>query len=90
MASKVKTAVDGNRLVDDVLRSVNFMAQSGMDTAVLPAVEFALWDSAGKALDLPVYRLLGGEFRHKIRRYRETAASRESPKKMAELAPETC
>ena len=35
-------------------------AQSGVFIAVLSAVETALWDLAGKALNVPVYQLLGG------------------------------
>ena len=48
-------------------------AQSGMYVSVLTAVETALWDLAGKALNLPVYQLLGGKFRDKIRVYCDTA-----------------
>ena len=35
----------------------------------LSGVEIALWDLAGKAAGLPVYRLLGGMFRDRIRVY---------------------
>src|SRR3954462_8270591 len=48
-------------------------AQAGMFVAVLTAVETALWDLAGKALNVPVYQLLGGKFRDKIRVYCDTA-----------------
>lgn len=47
--------------------------QSGMYVAVLSAVETALWDLAGKALNLPVYQLLGGKFRDRVRVYMDTA-----------------
>ena len=36
---------------------------------VLSAVDVALWDLKGKALGVPVYRLLGGAYRKKIRLY---------------------
>ncbi len=48
-------------------------AQSGVFIAVLSAVETALWDLAGKALNVPVYQLLGGKFRDRIRVYCDTA-----------------
>lgn len=46
--------------------------QSGMYVAVLSAFDAALWDLCGKALGLPVYQLLGGKFRDKIRVYCDT------------------
>ena len=39
-------------------------------TSALSGVEHALWDLAGKAVGLPVYRLLGGPLRDRIRVYR--------------------
>jgi len=38
-------------------------------TSALSGVEHALWDLAGKAADLPVYRLLGGPVRDRIKIY---------------------
>lgn len=48
-------------------------AQAGMYIAVLSAIETALWDLTGKALNLPIYQLLGGKFRDKVRVYCDTA-----------------
>ena len=39
------------------------------DVAAISAVDIALWDLMGKALDAPVYRLLGGAFRDRIPAY---------------------
>jgi galactonate dehydratase len=36
---------------------------------IISAFDIALWDIAGKALDQPVYNLLGGKFRERIRTY---------------------
>lgn len=33
------------------------------------AIDFALWDLMGKAVNLPVYRLLGGKFRDRVQVY---------------------
>ena len=43
----------------------------------------ALWDLAGKAYDVPVYQMLGGKFRDKIRCYADTTESRRSARSMA-------
>ncbi|HRJ30085.1 MAG TPA: mandelate racemase/muconate lactonizing enzyme family protein [Cyclobacteriaceae bacterium] len=48
-------------------------AQAGMYIAVLSAIETALWDLSGKALNVPVYQLLGGKFRDRVRLYMDTA-----------------
>jgi galactonate dehydratase len=44
-------------------------AQGGQYVAALTAVEIALWDLTGKALGLPIYQLLGGKTRDRIRIY---------------------
>jgi galactonate dehydratase len=44
-------------------------AQGGQYVTALSGLEIALWDLAGKALGLPVYQLLGGKFRDKVRIY---------------------
>lgn len=71
---KGQNPLNVNRLFEDIRKSGFFQgAQSGMYVAVLSAVETALWDLAGKALGVPVYQLLGGKFRDKIRVYMDTA-----------------
>ncbi|SHJ27009.1 mandelate racemase/muconate lactonizing enzyme family protein [Pseudozobellia thermophila] len=71
---KGKNPLNVHRLFEDIRRSGFFEgAQAGMFVAVLTAVETALWDLAGKALNLPVYQLLGGKFRDRIRVYMDTA-----------------
>jgi galactonate dehydratase len=44
-------------------------AQGGQYVTALSGLEIALWDLAGKALGLPVFQLLGGKFRDKVRIY---------------------
>ncbi len=71
---KGQSPLNVHRLFENLRRSGFFEgAQSGMYIAVLSAIETALWDLAGKALGVPVYQLLGGKFRDKIRVYMDTA-----------------
>jgi len=44
-------------------------AQAGQYITALTAVEIALWDLAGKALGVPIYQLLGGKTRERVRVY---------------------
>ena len=37
----------------------------------------ALWDLAGKAYGVPVYQMLGGKYRDKIRIYADTPSSKD-------------
>src|SRR4030095_2249125 len=63
-----------HRLFEQIRKGGVFQgAQAGMYIAVLSAVETALWDLAGKALNVPVYQLLGGKFRDRVRVYCDTA-----------------
>jgi galactonate dehydratase len=68
-----RNPLDVNRIFDEIRKGGIFQgAQAGMYIAVLSAIEIALWDVAGKALNVPVYRLLGGKFRDRIRVYYDT------------------
>jgi len=46
---------------------------SGLGISALSGLEIALWDLAGKAQGVPVYRLLGGKFRDRVRLYVDSA-----------------
>jgi galactonate dehydratase len=54
-------------------------AQSGQYVTALTGVEIALWDVAGKALGLPVYQLMGGKVRDRVRVYCDSGAARMVP-----------
>ena len=87
---KNQNPLNVHRLFEQIRKSGFFQgAQSGMYVAVLSAIETALWDLAGKALNLPVYQLLGGKFRDKIRVYCDTALYQRNlpqPKDFADAA----
>ena len=51
-------------------------AQGGQFITALTAVEIALWDLTGKAVGLPIYQLLGGKTRDRIRVYCDSGAER--------------
>ncbi len=44
-------------------------AQGGQYITALTGIEIGLWDLTGKALGLPIYQLLGGKFRDRVRMY---------------------
>jgi galactonate dehydratase len=69
-----RSPLDVHRIFEELRRGGVFGGgQSGMYVAVLSAIETALWDLTGKALGVPVYQLLGGKFRDRIRVYMDTA-----------------
>ncbi len=88
-----KNPLNVHRLFEDIRRRGVFGgAQSGMYVAVMSAIEAALWDLTGKALGLPVYQLLGGKFRDKIRVYCDTALYQNrqpTPEDFAQAARKT-
>jgi len=57
--------------------------------SAVSAIEIALWDIAGKALGAPVYRLLGGKIRDRVRAYNSYEGPRPkgtAPEDFAESA----
>ena len=54
-------------------------AQSGQYITALTGVEIALWDVAGKALGLPVYQLMGGKVRNRVRVYCDSGNREMTP-----------
>jgi len=54
-------------------------AQAGQYLTALTGVEIALWDVAGKALGLPVYQLMGGKVRDRVRVYCDSGAREMIP-----------
>lgn len=57
------------RLWQDMFLAINYSGWAGAEMRAISAVDMALWDLAGKATNLPVYQLLGGASRERIRTY---------------------
>lgn len=60
---------DIERIWADLYHAFDYQVAGGAEMRVLSAVDLALWDLLGKALDSPVYRLLGGRANPRIRAY---------------------
>ena len=46
-----------------------YLGSSGVSLSAISGAEIALWDLAGKASGKPIYELMGGKFRNKIKVY---------------------
>jgi galactonate dehydratase len=57
------------RLWHEMYRASNYVGMAGLAITALSGLEIALWDIAGKALGLPVYKLLGGAVRDDVSAY---------------------
>ena len=55
--------------VERVMQRIRRMGSFKPWGAAVSAIEMALWDIAGKAANLPVYKLLGGKVRDRVRVY---------------------
>jgi len=55
--------------VERVMMKIRRMGSFKPWGAAVSAIEIALWDIAGKAAGIPVYKLLGGKIRDKVRCY---------------------
>ena len=64
-----ENALDIEKLWDLLWRATMFYGRKGVVVNAISGVDLALWDIAGKAWGLPVYRLLGGETKPRIPSY---------------------
>lgn len=65
---------DVDACFEGIRRSYIFRGgMAGLGISALTGLEIALWDLAGKAQGIPVYRLLGGKFRDTVRLYVDSA-----------------
>ncbi len=66
----------------------DFRHPSLQATPVLSGIEMALWDIVGKAVNQPIYNLLGGKYHEKLRAYAymPEGGFRENPERAGEIA----
>lgn len=58
--------------IDKIFRRIKQFGGHARQGGGVCGIEVALWDLAGKAYGVPVYQMLGGKFRDKIRLYCDT------------------
>jgi len=58
--------------IDKIFRRIKQFGHTSRQAGGVCAIELALWDLAGKAYGVPVYQMLGGKFRDKVRIYCDT------------------
>jgi L-alanine-DL-glutamate epimerase-like enolase superfamily enzyme len=63
--------------IDRIFRKIKQFGGHARQGGGVCAVEMALWDIAGKVYNAPVYAMLGGKFRDKIRLYADTEESKD-------------
>ncbi len=61
--------------IDKIFRKIKQFGGPARQGGGVCAVEMALWDLAGKAYNVPIYQMLGGKFRDRIRCYADTTES---------------
>jgi L-alanine-DL-glutamate epimerase-like enolase superfamily enzyme len=64
--------------VEQIFKNLKQFGGHGRAGGGVSGIEMALWDLAGKAYGVPVYQLLGGKYRDRIRIYADTPSS-ENP-----------
>ena len=64
--------------IDRLFRRIKQFGGHGRQGGGVSAIEIALWDLAGKAYGVPIYQMLGGKFRDKVRIYCDTDAEKPS------------
>ena len=58
--------------IDRIFRKIKQFGGFARQGGGVSGVEIALWDIAGKAYGVPIYQMLGGKFRDKVRAYCDT------------------
>jgi galactonate dehydratase len=79
---------DPRRIEDlfQIMHKGGFYRGGAVFSSAISGIEQALWDIKGKALNVPIYELLGGAVRDKIRVYAHIGA--DTPEELARVARE--
>ena len=80
--------LDTSVIWEDLYGTFRDYGRKGMPIASISAVDIALWDLKGKALGQPVYKLLGGPFRTRVRAYATGLYRHQVPDNASALARE--
>jgi L-alanine-DL-glutamate epimerase-like enolase superfamily enzyme len=70
--------------VEQIFKNIKQFGNHGRQAGGVIAVEMALWDIVGKAYGVPVYQLLGGKYRDKIRLYTLSGGMGRGPEAIGE------
>ena len=60
---------DYRKIWDDMYLHCNFYGNHGAAIQAMSGIDIAIWDILGKALGKPIWQLLGGKYRDKVRCY---------------------
>jgi L-alanine-DL-glutamate epimerase-like enolase superfamily enzyme len=63
--------------IDYLFRKIKQFGGPARQAGGVVSVEMALWDIAGKVYGAPIYQMLGGKFRDRIRIYADTTESKD-------------
>ena len=90
-ALQLKSRIVGEdpRNVDKIFRKIKQFGFHARQAGGVCAVEMALWDIVGKFYGVPVWQLLGGKFRDKVRVYCDTDMSPDPADTAARLLERT-
>ena len=86
-----RNPLDVEPLYTHMIERTTGQSSGGTMVGAIGGVETALWDVAGKAIGVPVYQLLGGKYRDRLRVYADVGRGRnrtDTPQAWAERAKE--
>jgi L-alanine-DL-glutamate epimerase-like enolase superfamily enzyme len=74
-----KSPLDVGRIWDEMLHATYKLGTAGSQPEAMAGIDIALWDILGKTAGLPIYQLLGGKRKDKIRLYASIGNGAQNP-----------